>query len=866
MNKHIIPVALITKRYPYSPGFWIVIWLLAGCSSEKDTLVSKTYHNITAHYNAYFYANQRLKEVQEAIETSFQPNYDKILDVFTPIDTTIVSSNQDKLDDAIKKAAAAIQFHKNSAWVDDSYVLIGKVKFYQGKYEAAIQTFKYVKSISDDDDAVHDGLIALLRTYIDYGEMNNAIAVSDFLKKENLNKQNQQNLYLTRAYMYQKRNDLNNMVQNLAAAVPLMSLSEGSAKIYFIIGQIYQTLGFDAEAHNNYLACVKNNPHFELAFYASLKMAQVFELARSNDLKKVRRYYVKILKDRKNKEFRDKIYYEMAEFEMKQGELDPAIKYYESSIAANVGNKRQKAYSYLKLGLINYDTLKDFSKAKAYYDSTMMVLPTDEPDYDLIQERQQILKDFVTQLNTISLQDSLLTLSNMDSLELSVLLDSVIIKQERLTMAEEEKRLKSEAQFSGRNIFDEAIPVTTQSGVTWYFYNTSAVSTGQSEFIRRWGNRKLEDNWRRSNKDARISVSNEDVVGEDEPEPEEVSEVNIEDVRAEQKAVYYLTIPFSNQQKQTADSLIEMSYYNLGNIYNFQLREKVNAYQTFETLISRYPATEYKPELLYQLYLIYTELGDPGAKRCRDELLNDFPNSTFTKILLNPQYKQEYAALAEKMQLEYKKAYELYQGYYFDSSLFVINQALNNHPENSYTDNLKLLGILNKGQTGNLYTYRFELQKFLTDFPESELNEYAQKLLRAAHELPLQLARLGGATFEQNLNRDHIFVMVYPIKAFPDGSFAREFDQFNLQYFAPQKLTSSSLIFDKDRAMVLVQDFGDKGKAFSYYETLKKQRFLNDYSGNEFSTFVITKENFEIFYQSKDLKGYLSFFNNFYLE
>jgi hypothetical protein len=158
------------------------------------------------------------------------------------------------------------------------------------------------------------------------------------------------------------------------------------------------------------------------------------------------------------------------------------------------------------------------------------------------------------------------------------------------------------------------------------------------------------------------------------------------------------------------------------------------------------------------------------------------------------------------------------------------------------------------------------LQKFLTDFPESELNEYAQKLLRAAHELPLQLARLGGATFEQNLNRDHIFVMVYPTKAFLDGSFAREFDQFNLQNFAPQKLTSSSLIFDKDRAMVLVQDFGDKGKAFSYYETLKKQGFLNDYSGNEFSTFVITKENFEIFYQSKDLKGYLSFFNNFYLE
>jgi tetratricopeptide (TPR) repeat protein len=666
--------------------------------------------------------------------------------------------------------------------------------------------------------------------------------------------------------MYQKRNDLNNMVQNLAEAVPLMSLGEGSAKVYFIIGQVYQTLGFDAEAHNNYLACVKSNPPYELSFYASLNIAQVFELARSNDLKKVRKYYIKILKDRKNKEFRDKIYYEMAEFEMKQGQLDPAIDYYESSIAASVGNQRQKAHSYLKLGLINYDTLKDFSKAKAYYDSTMMVLPLDEPDYQLIQERQQILKDFVTQLNTISLQDSLLTLSNMDSLELSVLLDSVIIKQERLALAEEEKRLQEEVQFSGRNIFDDANTVAIQGGVTWYFYNTSAVGAGQSEFIRRWGNRTLEDNWRRSNKEARIALSDETEPNQDEDQPKDEAVDNIEDVRAVKKENFYSTIPFSDEEKRIADSLIEVSYYNLGNIYNFQLREKVNASQTFETMIDRYPVTEYKPEILYQLYLIYTEIEHPRAQVCKDQLINNYPNSTFTKTLLNPQFKQEYDALAEKMQQEYKTAYELYKGYYFDSSLFVINKALNNHPENSYTDNLKLLAILINGQTGNLHSYRFELQKFLTEFPESELNEYAQKLLRTAHELPLQLARLGGATFQQNLNRDHIFVIVYPTRAFQDGNFAGEFDQFNKEQFTPTDLTASSLILDEDQAMVLVQDFADKRKALFYYETLQKQGFLNDYSPNEFSTFVITKENFEIFYQTKDLKGYLSFFNNFYLE
>ncbi len=859
-------VALNTKRYFYNVVSWIVIWLMAGCSSEKTTLVSKTYHNITAHYNAYFYANQRLMEVQDAIEDSFEPNYNRILDVFTPIDTTLVSSNQDKLDDAIKKAATAIQFHKNSDWVDDSYVLIGKVKFLQGKYEEAIQTFKYVNSISDDDDAVHDGLVSLMRTYIDYGEMNNAIAVSDFLKKEQLNKENLKNLYLTRAYMYQKREDLNNMVGNLAEAVPLMSLSDGSAKMYFIMGQVYQELGFDAEAYNHYLQCAKTNPHYELSFYASLNMAQVFELARSNDLKKVRRYYNKILKDRKNKEFRDKIYYEMAGFELKQGDLDLAIEYYESSVAASVGNQRQKAYSYLQLGLINYDTLRDFARAKAYYDSTMMVIPPDEPQYEAIQERQQILDEFVAQLNTIQLQDSLLLLASMDSMELSALLDTVIIKEERRAQVEEEKRQQQQAQFSNRNVFDEPNNLTAQSGATWYFYNTSAVSAGQSEFLRRWGNRPLEDNWRRSNKDAQVLTGPDESIDDSATDvPGEEAE-SIDDIRAAKKEAFYGTIPFSPEQKQVADSLIELAYYNLGNIYYFQLEEKINAYETFETMIERYPQSEYKPEILYQLYLIYSELENPLAQEKKDQLLNDFPHSTYAKTLINPQYKQEYDAMSEEMKKQYKIAYDLYQGTYYDSALNVITTAVTSTPENSFTDNLKLLGIMIQGQTGNLYSYRFELEKFIKEYPDSELNEYAQKLLRTAHELPLKLARIGGATFKQNLNHDHLFVIVYPTSRFQDGNLAREFDQFNQEYYQSDRLTASSLIFEQDKAMVLVQDFIDKNHALSYYQRLQKEGFLDDYSSEEFSIFVITNENFEIFYQTKDLNGYLSFFNNFYLE
>ena len=39
----------------------------------------------------------------------------------------------------------------------------------------------------------------------------------------------------------------------------------------------------------------------------------------------------------------------------------------------------------------------------------------------------------------------------------------------------------------------------TQGG-KWYFYNPATLSYGLSEFRKKWGKRKLEDDWRRINK------------------------------------------------------------------------------------------------------------------------------------------------------------------------------------------------------------------------------------------------------------------------------------------------------------------------------------------------------------------------------
>ena len=125
-------------------GVIFLTFIATSCSSEKKTLVSKSYHNLTAHFNAYYLANERIEEVEAGYWEGYEDNYYNILKIFPVVDTVTAKSFSEPLEDAVKKASIAIQNHKNSKWVDDSYILVGKARYYGADFVNAIETFKYV--------------------------------------------------------------------------------------------------------------------------------------------------------------------------------------------------------------------------------------------------------------------------------------------------------------------------------------------------------------------------------------------------------------------------------------------------------------------------------------------------------------------------------------------------------------------------------------------------------------------------------------------------------------------------------------------------------------------------------------------------
>lgn len=846
----------------------VVAILTASCSSERNTWTSKAYHNTTAHFNGYYYADEEIKKIEETILKSDADDYNNVLRLFPTFDSTLAKGYDKEIQEAVKMASLAIQRHPNSKWVDDAYILVGKARLYSLDWGNAIQTFKHVNTKSKDKDARHLAIINLIRTYTEHKEFNNAQAAIDYLEKAKLSRVNQKKFHLEKAYYYQVLNDYDKMVRNLTAADPLLKKKDRRGRIYFIIGQVYQELGFESEAYNYYKKCIATNPEYEVDFYARLYMAQVTEITRGRDINTARKSFKKLLKDSKNKEFQDKIYYEMGVFELKQKNLNESIENFNLSVRKG-SNRKIDGEAYLRLGEIYYDTLRNYELSQAYYDSAINSLPTDYEGYAAIKARQEILNDFVKHLKTIKWQDSLLVLSSMDSASIRANIDSVLTARKK---AEESKPVKKRKRSNRveitANETNSAFNVNDERGeaTVWYFGNPSAMAIGQTDFVRVWGNITLEDDWRRSQKQAasrdpiNISPSNNAVAESPESPDKKESEDPIE---AEYNRIS-LEIPRTEEAKKEALDKIEEAYFKLGDIYYFKLQEKKNAVTTYTTLLQRFPETKHEPEVLYSLYLILKETDPEQAEEYASMLKTKHPNSTFAKILINPDYLQESSQAVEKQKALYKEAYDSFQSKYYAAAKQAIDEALA-LGETSFSPSFHLLSILIIGKTEDIAKYQYELDQFIKSNEGHELGAYAKKLLDSSREFQQTQEKRKGIQYIPSLEEPHYFVIVYRRTEKMGEKASSILENFNKTTFGALKLKTSNLILNEEYSLTFVADLPENDTAMDYYITFnEKLPSINELRNHKFNNFVITKDNFNIFYRTKGLDEYLQFFEKNY--
>jgi hypothetical protein len=185
--------------------------------------------------------------------------------------------------------------------------------------------------------------------------------------------------------------------------------------------------------------------------------------------------------------------------------------------------------------------------------------------------------------------------------------------------------------------------------------------------------------------------------------------------------------------------------------------------------------------------------------------------------------------------------------------------------ETSFSPSLELLQVLIMGKTEDISKYQYSLQEYIKAYPETDQSQYAQKLLEASRKFIEAEEKRRGIQYKTSFGEPHYFVLVYQKSAGINELTSSALEYFNESFFSRLDLKTSHLVLNDQYAITFVSELNSKQAAMEYFHAFSENLpGIADLRNHKFDNFVITKENFDIFYRTKGLNEYLRFFEKNY--
>lgn len=875
----------------------LAIW--SSCSVKKNNIVSRNYHGTITHYNFYFNARERMKQGAQTLADGTEDKYDRILPIFKYGDLAKAKAIFPDMDEAIKKVSIAISRNsmvvkgkhdkktiERNKWIDDCYLLIGKCQFYKHDYWTAIETFQYTSSEYKNSPIRPVALLWLTKTYLELGKTTDAVYLLDYLKNDKKFPVEMKGDYnATLAQYHWLRNDIPRTTEALAAASATASKKDDRARYTFILGQLYQKQGYLDSAFTAYQKVIKLNPSYEMAFNARINRARCYDIkSGSGDV--VKRELNRMLKDDKNKEYRDQIYYALAGVARQEKDETLAVSYLNKSLRTGSSNTAQSALSYLELADI-FLKRPEYMPAAAYYDSCLTNLSKDHPDYSDIEEKRNSLDRLVRNLKVIILEDSLQQLASLSPEERKTKIDSLIsfekAEKERIALAVKEKQKLEEQQVIEEKQLKSQPRSLTPAGSTtqgsWYFYNQSAISFGFNEFLKKWGTRKQEDNWRRSEKTIEIdgaTASETDAI-DSISKKNDVLNDSISKLDGDQRKDAYLgQIPTTPKQIKESNSKIIEAYYNAGIIYREQLSNYPESVNSFEKLDMRFPDNKYKLPSYYNLYRTYLLMKDTvKANFYKNYLVTNFPESEYSKLILNPNFFKEIQKKTAVLEVFYENTYRSYTNEQYELVISRKAESDELFPGNKLAPKFAYLKALAIGKTKPVEDFVLSLEDVVRTYPKDSVSIRANEILeyiKHRSDSPDTSKTLSNvidssAIFTFKPESPQYFMILYKNSALNTPDIMSKLKAYNTVNFQEENYAITNGNLDLIFQYISVLTFKDKEAAMNYYiGVMNEEGLLNKIQDSEVKFFVISQDNLVQLSRNKSIDSYNRFFQRNYIQ
>lgn len=759
----------------YKVRFLIFIVLAAGllsaCSLKKNTAASRQYTAFITRYNIYYNGDEHYKQTLADMESKYADDYTRTV-LMHPAEAFADEKAPQPSGDfkrSIEKAQKAIQLRsikkrparkagkandpEYKAWLKreeynpflhNAWMMMGRSQYMGGDFLGASATFFYIsKHFSWLPATVTEAKLWQARSYLAVDWLFEAESILQRIKEKDLTTPALKDLYdFVQADFYVRSN-------MYAEALPYLKRATAAAKgsqrtrLTFLTAQLYQSLGQPDEAYNYYKKVGNSSAaDYRTRLNARVKRSEVYQ--GSNITPEVKALK-SMAKQSRNKEYLDQIYYAIANLYLSRGDTTQAIANYKLAVEKSTRAGIDKAIAQITLGRL-YFGRGNYDLAQPCYAEAIGTLPPTYPNLSTLRRESDVLDELAIYSQAVTLQDSLLRLSAMPREKQLEVVDRIIkdLKDKEKKEAEDRRReeylSQQRASGTGLNTSGVAAPTTfvMNTDNSWYFYNEATRNAGRTEFQKRWGTRRLEDDWRRRNK-ASFGLSDmdnsadspSDTIALDTPQQENLSEEVIKKQSDPHYPEYYLKqIPVTDAERQQANDVIMEGLYNMGVILKDKLGDMAASEREFNELLSRYPNNPYRLEVYNNLFLMYLRTGnEANTQLMRQKILAEYPDSKIAEALRPANYRDRFVASDSMQQVLYNEAYEAYMANKNALVHRICAVAREDYPMSRIMPKFMFINALAYVTEGEPEKFGSALRELMERYPDSDVSPLAGEWL-----------------------------------------------------------------------------------------------------------------------------------------
>jgi len=636
--------------------------------SKKFSLPRRFTQNTFTHYNYFFNANNKLNQVLEEAKLAHVDDYTELLSFYN-YSLDVTAENKEQLDSVIYKSTTGIVLHDlRNDWIDNLYLLTGAAYYLRKQFDSAYLTFQFInyafarkekdgyyqtigskfdgnnafsistkeknslpRKVFSEQPSRNDAFIWQIRTLIAMEEYAEAASLIITLKNDpEFPKRLQNDLEEVQAWWFYNGNMYDSAAAHLEKALSNATNKNERARWEFLIAQLYELSDKPELAKKFYDAVINHTIDPVMEIYARLHSIRINKEGGDNYIDRNIAELLKMAKRDKYYDYRDVIYYTIAQMEMERNNLDQAQTNLTKSTQNNIDNPSLKNKAFLQLAEIAF-TQKKYKIARNFYDSIDIRDPGLK-NVDEIVERQQVLTKISMQLDIYERQDSLQKIAAMPEDARKDFVKKLVRQLRKQQGLKEEASLSPTALVPiGQQKNDQPDLFVTNTGKDeWYFYNSALKTKGAIEFKTKWGTRPNVDNWRRSagmsfqQANKPVPTANDNVTRPaTKSAPGEIS-----------FDALYENLPLTEEQMKLSNDSLSEALYLLGKSFANDLEDCALAIRANEEIVARFPAFKKMDEVLFTLYYCYNKSGNASkADQVKKLMEQKFAGNRLTTIV-----------------------------------------------------------------------------------------------------------------------------------------------------------------------------------------------------------------------------------------